>query len=68
VNPEPEVFIRSAIVLVNNMPQGIMYDNPCGDPKSANRSNYNVPLTFWRFENLLDVIINAANGNVDILD
>jgi hypothetical protein len=60
--PTDEVTIYGAVMLVNDKPQGIMYQDPCSD---STTKNYIAPPVYYTFKAYRSLIIPAAEGNVD---
>jgi hypothetical protein len=60
--PDDATIIYGSVLMVNNKPQGMMWNFPC---KKATKT-YNIPPEFLKIEIFRDEIITAAAGNVDI--
>jgi hypothetical protein len=61
--PAAGVEINSAVLLVNDKPQGLMFGFPCS---GTTIKNYDIPPVYVRFNSFRSAIISAADGNVDI--
>jgi hypothetical protein len=61
--PSADVMIMGAVMLINEKPQGLMYEDPCTGPATK---NYNSAPIYFRFDYFRSYIISGAESNVDI--